>query len=170
MLRISEKGDEIIIRDVDLRKFVFASLMIFAISYLLFFKISVSGDPFFFVAGIVMLIVDIYKLSFLETKTIKINKQKRILSANSRSLVKNVSHVYRFGEINDLISVETLTDSDGNKNWKLVFPLETGEKIDLSRAVSTGVERYFEAADVINNLIFDNPKQIPQNFTGFNKF
>ena len=171
MLRISKKGDEMILRDISINEIVSNGLILSSAFFLLYFGIiDTDRSLFTFIAILIVIVVTVYNLGFIQTKTVKIDRQKRILTINNRSLVKNISYVYRFGEISGLIYVETLRDKDGNKSHKLVFPLETGERLELSRSVSTGVERYFEAADVTNHLIFNDPKKIPQNFTGFNKF
>lgn len=170
MLQFSEKGEEVILRDVPLAEF--APICLFISATLLMFFLGRSNLPeniIFLIAALGLSIVFIYKLGFIQIKTVRINRQKRILSINNRSLVRNISHVYRFGEIDGLIYVETLTDKKGDKSHKLVFPLETGERIELARANSSDKHKYFEAADIINHLIFNNPGKIPQNFIGFNK-
>lgn len=170
MLRISKKGEEIIVRDIALTEFIQMGLLISATMFLLFFVRNDSSISFILLFAVLgLLVAGIYNLCFIQTKTVKIKKQKRILSINNRSLVKNISYVYRFGEITDLIFVDTFTDADGNKTHKLVFALETGERIELARAISSGKDDYFEAAKVINHFVFDNPKQIRQDFTGIYK-
>lgn len=129
MLRISKKGEEIILRDIALNEFIQMGLFISATIFLLFFVRNDSYTSFLLLFGVLgLLIAGIYNLSLIQTKTVKINKQKRILSINNRSLVKNVSYVYRFGEITDLIFVDTFTSANGEKTHKLVFALETGEE------------------------------------------
>ena len=172
MFRISRKGKEIILRDVSLGDFVKIGLIASATLFLLFFNTDeIKGIIIlYYIAALGLLSLCFYYLGFIQIQTVKINKKKRILSVQKRSLIKNTNKVYRFGEIADLIFVDKFTNAQGEKSYKLMLRVDNGERIGLSSSISSEEKQYFEAADLLNNLIFNKPVKIPQKFIGFNKF
>lgn len=171
MLQFSKKDDEIILRDIPVGEFVPIGLIIaFTIFLFLFGRDNSSLILPLFIGDLALLIIGIYKTSFIEIKTVKINERKRIVSVNNRSLVKNISYVYRFGEIDESICVETLLDAGGKLGHKLILPLENGERIELTRSASSNKDKYIEAAKIMNQIISGDSKKLPQNFMEFNKF
>lgn len=173
MLRISEKNNEIILRDIpfeEILPLLIMSVVFFGIAYTVFSLnesfIAAVTSLFLLAAMIVCLIL----LSSNIITTIKFNEQKRTMIVQKRSLIKNSTKIYSFREITDFIRAYETEDSRGKKIYKMSMSLESGEKIELITTEMFQKEKYFEAANVINHIIFKNPKTIPQNFTGFNKF
>lgn len=164
MLRISKQNEDIVIREIAFGEFVEIGgvAFVFLILFIFIGLTDMKGNFLFFLIALGFLAYIFYQLCLIQYTTLKINKNKRILTIQRKSLIKNKFSVFRFSEINDLVFVDTKQKENGVPVHNLIMPLGTGDKIDLTCPVSFGEIKYYETADLINNLIFNQPSKLPE--------
>ena len=167
MLRVTEKQDEIIIRELPVWKWSIAGIeALFLVFITTAWFISNEGRsfsfwiiPFLFFFG-----TSLYSLLQMNpATTIRINKPGKTISVRKRSLLKYSFDVYSFGDIAYFIYI----DEAPHDRFRMVMPLKDGRKIELANFGISKNRKYTETADLMNPYIFDVPKHIPFRLSGF---
>jgi len=162
MLQITKSKDEIVIRETPVAQWI-NSVIIAAILFLLvFFVLSFVAD-FSGLAWSLGIIVSVagFLLYLLDNPsiTIKINKPGKTVSVRKQSLLRYKFDVYSFNEIADLIYVNEIGAMP--KTYQIILPLKKAQKIEISTQIRINEAEYFEAANLMNEYIFNVSKQIP---------
>lgn len=160
MLRIYENKDGIVIREIPdfLTIAVITSIIISFILGILFLLRATSLSLNFFFGAI--LFVALFIIIISPITTIKLSKESRFITVKKRSLIKNEFKIYPFREIADLIFLEEHKTSKGEITYDFIMPLKSGEKIKLLNMASSNTGKYFNAANFMNDIIFDSQFKI----------
>jgi len=161
MLQISKSKDEIVIRELPVAQW-FNSVIVGAVILLLFFTALSSVPDLTGLAWSLGIIVPVVGVLFYllsnPSITIKINKPGKTVSVRKQSLLGYKFDVYSFNEIADLIYVDEFGALP--KTYQIILPLKKAQKIELSAQIEMNKTEYFEAADLMNQYIFNTPKQL----------
>jgi len=163
MLQITKNEDEIVIREIPVAQWI-CSVIVAAVLFLLVFIVLSSVTGFSGIAWSLGIIVAVagFLLYLLDnpTITIKINKPGKTVSVRKQSLLRYKFDVYSFNEITDLIFVDEQKASPYGTSYQIVMSLKKGRKIRLSGSMMMNEAEYFDAADLMNEYIFNKSKQL----------
>lgn len=178
MLQINDNTDELIIREGNASLWGgFVTLFVCAIlggNYLLSILkgnavISIDISSIVFLAAMFYMIVTIFYMVINPGTTIKLNKKSKLLAIEKKGLFKNSLKFYPFREIAGLIYVEEIGTAKGNTNYELVMNLKSGEEIKFLSDAASNTGEYFNAANFMNDVIFDSPDKVQFKSSAFNE-
>jgi hypothetical protein len=174
MLRLEEKQDEIIIRDVPVGRWIWslaATVLIALFLYISFLRVDLRWQRALFIAALGLLAF--YICLITPVTTTKINRETKLVSVRKQSLLGYSFKLYSFDEIAEIyVAVD---DVKGFITHQIMMPLKNKEKIELSIAkpyleLSTAPtptakdpkgNSYFSMAKLLNQYVLDSSKQIP---------
>lgn len=173
MLKITENKDEIIVREFPFMRWLSAlSAAVFfflPVIFVLSLDKEFSRGQWFWLCFLLALFCFFLFLALaIPLTTIKLNNSKQTISVRRRSLVKYSFNVYFFNEAADLIYINETVGTFVKKKYQLLLPLKDGRIIELSQSVIFDEGQYFNAADLLNNSVFNVQAQIPLKLTVFN--
>lgn len=157
MLEIRESRSEVVVREKPFLKWMAAFSLTYGASFIVYFVFS---PPALWTLVIAVAVFLGYLIAF-PSFTVKIDRQSRIVSVRRQSLIKYDFKVFGFDEIDGPLFV-----SEGTGKHQLIMNLKDGRQIALSAAGSKGGE-YHNAVQIMNDLIYDAPNQIPFRLTVF---
>ena len=176
MIEINDNSDELIIRRAkrSLRESLVILLVCAFIGGNCLLALLKANASFSIIGGIFFLAVILYTVFTIFYMvinpgiTVRLNKKSKLLAIEKKELFKNSLKFYPFREIAEPIRAEAIKNPDGADDYEFIMRLKSGEEIKFLEYAAS-ISESFNAANFMNDVIFDSPDKVRFKSTAFNE-